>query len=65
VVSLSSRVLPEGREYKRSMSTLVDAVVKPRVSRYSASIAERLADLLDAGVPLYVISSSGGVTNGG
>ena len=42
VVSLSSRVLPEYREYERSMTTLVDAAVKPRVSRYLASIAERL-----------------------
>jgi len=42
VVSLSSRVLPEYREYERSMTTLVDAAVKPRVSRYLASIAEQL-----------------------
>src|SRR6185437_10945246 len=42
VVSLSSRVLPEYREYERSMTTLVDAAVKPRLSRYLASIAERL-----------------------
>ena len=34
VVSLSSQVLPEYREYERSMTTLVDAAVKPRVSRY-------------------------------
>ena len=42
VISLSSQVLPEYREYERSMTTLVDAAVKPRVSRYLASIAERL-----------------------
>ena len=35
-------MLPEYREYERSMTTLVDAAVKPRVSRYLASIAERL-----------------------
>jgi N-methylhydantoinase A len=45
VVSLSSRVLPEYREYERSMTTLVDAAVKPRVSRYLASIAERLEQM--------------------
>src|SRR5262249_46629549 len=39
VISLSSQVLPEYREYERSMTTLVDAAVKPRVSRYLASIA--------------------------
>jgi N-methylhydantoinase A len=49
VVSLSSRVLPEYREYERSMTTLVDAAVKPRVSRYLASIAERLEQVAGAG----------------
>src|SRR5215813_5621645 len=49
VVSLSSQVLPEYREYERSMTTLVDAAVKPRVSRYLASIAERLERLADDG----------------
>jgi N-methylhydantoinase A len=45
VISLSSHVLPEYREYERSMTTLVDAAVKPRVSRYLASIAERLGQM--------------------
>ena len=61
VVSLSSRVLPEYREYERSMTTLVDAAVKPRVSRYLASIAQRLAGLRASGVPLHVMTSNGGV----
>jgi N-methylhydantoinase A len=61
VVSLSSRVLPEYREYERSMTTLVDAAVKPRVSRYLAAIAGRLHDLCAGGVPLHVMTSSGGV----
>ncbi len=61
VVSLSSRVLPEYREYERSMTTLVDAAVKARVSRYLAAIAGRLAELRDGGVPLHVMTSSGGV----
>ena len=60
VVSLSSRVLPEYREYERSMTTLVDAAVKPRVSRYLAAIAARLDDLRGS-VPLHVMTSSGGV----
>jgi N-methylhydantoinase A len=61
VVSLSSRVLPEYREYERSMTTLVDAAVKPRVSRYLAGVAAGLRDLRDGGVPLHVMTSSGGV----
>jgi len=60
VVSLSSQVLPEYREYERSMTTLVDVAVKPRVSRYLAAIAPRLHDLR-AGIPLHVMTSSGGV----
>src|SRR6185295_2803409 len=43
VVSLSSQVLREYREYERAMTTLVDAAVKPRVSRYVDNIKERLA----------------------
>ena len=42
-VSLSSEVLREYREYERAMTTLVDAAVKPRVARYVATIARRLA----------------------
>lgn len=61
LVSLSSRVLPEYREYERSMTTLVDAAVKPSVSRYLAAIAARLHDLREGGIPLHVMTSSGGV----
>jgi N-methylhydantoinase A len=57
VVSISSDVLREYREYERSMTTLVDAAVKPRMSRYIAAISERLP----AGVPFYVMKSNGGV----
>jgi N-methylhydantoinase A len=59
VVSLSSQVLPEYREYERAMTTLVDVAVKPRVSRYLAAIAGRLDDF-GGGVPLRVMTSSGG-----
>jgi N-methylhydantoinase A len=61
VVSLSSRVLPEYREYERAMTTLVDAAVKPRVSAYLAAIAARLHELRPGGVPLHVMTSNGGV----
>ena len=42
VVSLSSEVLREYREYERAMTTLVDAAVKPRLSRYVNNIKDRL-----------------------
>jgi N-methylhydantoinase A len=62
-VSLSSEVLREYREYERAMTTLVDAAVKPRVGRYVAAIARRLAALAPEGrpPPFYVMKSNGGV----
>ena len=38
-------VLPEYREYERSVTTLVDAAVKPTIGRYVRSVTNRLADL--------------------
>jgi N-methylhydantoinase A len=66
VVSISSEVLREYREYERAMSTLVDAAVKPRLSAYISTIGSRLADYVsgDAAerrVPFYVMKSNGGV----
>ncbi|NYD41022.1 hydantoinase/oxoprolinase family protein [Nocardioides panaciterrulae] len=67
VVSLSSQVLREYREYERAMTTLVDAAVKPRLSAYVNNIKARLAAYAGAGptaartVPFYVMKSNGGV----
>jgi len=63
VVSISSQVLREYREYERSMTTLVDAAVKPKVSQYVRSIAERLNAFAggDIPMPFYVMKSNGGV----
>ena len=61
VVSLSSEVLREYREYERAMTTLVDAAVKPRLSAYVRNIAARLHALDDRTIPFYVMKSNGGV----
>jgi N-methylhydantoinase A len=62
VVSISSDVLREYREYERAMTTLVDAAVKPRLSAYVSNISERLASYVgDRTVPFYVMKSNGGV----
>jgi N-methylhydantoinase A len=45
VVSISSEVLREYREYERSVTTLVDAAVKPNIRAYVANIAARLTEL--------------------
>ncbi|MEO3814548.1 hydantoinase/oxoprolinase family protein [Sphaerisporangium sp. B11E5] len=55
VVSLSSDVLREYREYERSVTTLVDAAVKPTMRRYIANLSARL------GMPFSVMKSNGGV----
>jgi N-methylhydantoinase A len=60
VVSISSQVLREYREYERSVTTLVDAAVKPRVGAYVTAIRQRL-DGIAPGVPFYVMKSNGGV----
>ena len=60
VVSISSDVLREYREYERSMTTLVDAAVKPTMAHYVANISSRLRDLAPD-VPFYVMKSNGGV----
>jgi N-methylhydantoinase A len=64
-VSISSDVLREYREYERSVTTLVDAFVKPKVSLYISGIKARLDRFTsndgEEGVPFYVMKSNGGV----
>jgi len=60
-VSISSEVLPEYREYERAVTTLVDAFVKPRVSRYVANIQARLEREVHSATPFYIMKSNGGV----
>ncbi|MET8054185.1 hydantoinase/oxoprolinase family protein [Streptosporangium sp. NPDC005286] len=71
VVSISCDVLREYREYERSVTTLVDAAVKPTMRRYIANLAERLevdgqggetgAARAGEGLPFSVMKSNGGV----
>ncbi|MFZ2503303.1 MAG: hydantoinase/oxoprolinase family protein [Nocardioides sp.] len=67
IVSISSEVLREYREYERAMTTLVDAAVKPNVSRYVTNIHERLDQFTQnqhtdgRALPFYVMKSNGGV----
>src|ERR1700685_4332368 len=62
IVSLSCDVLPEYREYERAVTTLVDAFVKPHMSRY----LKRIHDELGPGLrdkPFLVMQSSGGLAS--
>ena len=64
-VSISSDVLPEYREYERTVTTLVDAFVKSRVAVYVGAIRDKLDRQLGAGLPFYVMKSNGGVISAG
>jgi N-methylhydantoinase A len=63
MVSISAEVLPVFREYERSMTTILNVYVMPRVASYVAKIEERLASQRIA-APLLLMKSSGGVTGG-
>jgi len=60
VVSCSSEVVPEIREYERASTTAANVYVAPLLARYLEDLERRLAEL---GVPgqLYVMQSSGGI----
>ena len=60
VVSISSEVWPEYREYERTVTTLVDAFVKPHVTGYLERAARGLAGIAPA-APLLIMKSNGGV----
>ncbi len=62
-VSVSSSVLPELREYERTLTTVANAYVQPSVARYTANLGTQLAS---AGIDgrLYMLRSDGGLDLG-
>jgi N-methylhydantoinase A len=61
-VSLSSTVLPELREYERTITTVANSYVLPQVGRYVANLAEQLGrNGVDAG--LSILRSDGGLAS--
>jgi N-methylhydantoinase A len=65
-VSISCEVLPEYREYERTVTTVVDAFVKPSVRAY-VERAESQVRTLDNGaqVSFLIMQSNGGVLRAG
>src|SRR5579884_404607 len=59
-VSISSDVLPEYREYERTMTTCIDAYVKPVMQKYIGKAAEQLP----RSTPFLIMQSNGGVLSG-
>jgi N-methylhydantoinase A len=62
LVSLSSEVLPQFREFERTMATALNAAVMPPVSRYVSVLREAL-DAEGVRAPLLIMKSDGGVTS--
>ena len=62
LVSLSSEVLPQFREFERSMATALNAAVMPPVSRYVGVLRQAL-DAEGVHAPLLIMKSDGGVTS--
>lgn len=59
-ISISSDVLPEYREYERTVTTLVDAFVKPKMNTYMRDVRRFLPETLRQ-KPFLVMKSNGGV----
>ena len=59
-LSLSSEVLPVFREYERTITTVLNAYVMPRVSYYIENLAQELREL-GVEAPLLIMKSNGGV----
>jgi N-methylhydantoinase A len=59
-ISISSNVLPEFREYERSMATALNAYVQPLVADYVDRIATGL-NKRGIAAPLLIMKSNGGV----
>ncbi|GAA0232738.1 hydantoinase/oxoprolinase family protein [Cryptosporangium japonicum] len=56
-VSISSQVLPELREYERTITTVANAYVQPQVARYLENMSGRLSR------KLYILRSDGGLAS--
>ena len=60
-VSLSHEVSPEIREFERTSTTVLNALLMPVVGRYLGQLKTRLAAAGFA-APIYLVQSNGGVT---
>lgn len=61
-VSLSSEVVPEMQEYERTVTTVANSYVRPRVARYIRNIKGKLEDKTDK-VKLHILRSDGGLSS--
>jgi N-methylhydantoinase A len=59
-ISLSSEILPEMREYERTLTTVANSYVRPTVARYLGNLARELKRR-EVGARLKVLRSDGGL----
>lgn len=59
-ISLSSRILPEIREYERTLTTVANSYVRPTVSRYVGNLETELR-ARDVQASLHILRSDGGL----
>ena len=61
-VSLSSDVVPEMQEYERTITTVANSYVRPKVATYVRNLQQQLNDTM-SGVQLHVLRSDGGLAS--
>jgi N-methylhydantoinase A len=59
-ISLSSQILPEIREYERTLTTVANAYVQPGVARYIGNLEKELTDR-GVSARLHILRSDGGL----
>ena len=63
-ISISSKVVPEMQEYERTETTVVNAYVRPEVSKYITNLQVALAEQMGSDVVLSILRSDGGLASG-
>jgi N-methylhydantoinase A len=63
-VSISSRVLPEIKEYERTSTTVINAYIRPVIDGYLAALEAHLRQL-GLAAPLLIMQSNGGLMPAG
>lgn len=61
-VSLSSDVIPEMQEYERTVTTVANSYVRPKVASYVGNLARELSQRMDD-VNLNILRSDGGLSS--
>ncbi|MBK6597742.1 MAG: hypothetical protein IPG25_07540 [Proteobacteria bacterium] len=61
-VSLSSEVVPEMQEYERTVTTVANSYVRPRVAKYVKNIKAKVEQKADK-IKLHILRSDGGLAS--